>query len=218
MISLGRFCRRLICRPPPVARWGSVIAYAVLALGIPLPIPAGPASDQPYPCMHHRCGCVSPEQCWRNCCCMSLEEKLAWARDNHVTPPHYVLAEARLHGILWEEFCAQTPDETASTCPCCANHSHRCCGTVGCEMLCRSSPSMHDCAKRSGPNRGVILIEALKCHGAGDNWHGLSVSLPPPSEVCPALSDDVIQWISLPSETHLSLSFPPALPPPRSAA
>src|SRR5262245_38087311 len=87
--------------------WFSVALYAVLALGIPLPLDAAPKSGEVYPCMYHRCGCHSAEQCWRDCCCMSMAEKLVWARKNNVTPPDYVLDEAAAQGLLDEESAAK---------------------------------------------------------------------------------------------------------------
>src|SRR5215467_15256496 len=45
--------------------------------------------------------CQSAEQCWQNCCCMTLEERLIWARQNHVRPPNYALAAARAAHIEW---------------------------------------------------------------------------------------------------------------------
>ncbi len=69
---------KLARSPQSAARWIAAIAYTVLALGIPLPVPMGKAGKEAYPCMNHHCGCQSAEQCWRNCCCMTLEERLFW--------------------------------------------------------------------------------------------------------------------------------------------
>ena len=113
-------------------RWGAAIAYLTLSLGIQLPLPAAAKnSAQPYPCMNHPCGCASAEECWRHCCCTTLEERLRWARENHVTPPDYALAEARARGIDWEGFCKVGPEHSSRIChdgeeikPTCCKHSH----------------------------------------------------------------------------------------------
>ncbi len=166
-IAHPKFLLRFFARLPharvshrqSLLRWTAACAYAVLALGIPLPMPVGKASKGLYPCMNHHCGCQSAEQCWRNCCCMTLEERLVWARQNHVRPPEYALAEARAKGIQWamywpgdenqrdtEKFCSEQTQEH----PCC------CCGHCGQKLA----------SAEQQPSAGVILIEALKCHGA----------------------------------------------------
>ncbi len=64
-------------------------ALIVLAgtVGIPLPKYETKDTSRPFPCMHHACGCASAEACWQGCCCMTHEQKLAWAKEHDVTPP-----------------------------------------------------------------------------------------------------------------------------------
>lgn len=69
------------------------ILYLVLAVGIPLPN-AAPQSSERFPCEGCPCGCRTAEQCWANCCCFSMSERLAWAKKNGVTPPAWVVARA----------------------------------------------------------------------------------------------------------------------------
>ena len=90
-------------RPPLMVRFVRVVAlvaYLATATGLPLPHFASaaaeadstaPGSATPYPCMAHRCGCRSAQQCWNACCCMSDVEKLMWAERNGVTPPASLL-------------------------------------------------------------------------------------------------------------------------------
>jgi hypothetical protein len=113
-----------------------------------------------------------------------LEERLIWARENHVTPPDYALAAARAQGIEWAAYWPQQPKVSTA------------CYEV---------------------NRvpGVLLIEALKCHGAGDNWQGLSTSYPPPPIFTFPFSNDAVEWVALPTAAVSSISFPPDVPPPR---
>lgn len=57
-----------------------------------------PVTDVAYPCQHRPCGCMTAAQCWRgDCCCFTLEEKLAWAEANGIEPPQHVrpMVEAR---------------------------------------------------------------------------------------------------------------------------
>src|SRR6185503_19775254 len=89
----------------PIPRWivahqqpllAAVVAMALLAASLGVPVFIEPQRDtsRPFPCMHHRCGCASAAACWHGCCCMSLAQKLAWAKEHGVTPPDYALAQA----------------------------------------------------------------------------------------------------------------------------
>lgn len=46
-----------------------------------------------YPCEDCSCGCASARECWTNCCCHTLPERLAWAIRHGVRPPPYVHTE-----------------------------------------------------------------------------------------------------------------------------
>lgn len=72
----------------------TLAAFLVASVGYPLWSGEGKDLSKPFPCMHRACGCRSAEQCWRGCCCFSNRQKLAWARENKVTPPDYVAAAA----------------------------------------------------------------------------------------------------------------------------
>jgi hypothetical protein len=71
----------------------TLVSHLMLTFGIPLPAPSRkkPTDGVPYPCQSRPCGCVTAEQCWAgDCCCFSIEEKLAWAEANGVEPPEHV--------------------------------------------------------------------------------------------------------------------------------
>jgi hypothetical protein len=209
-LHLRFFARPRYAKPrrrQSLLRWTAVCAYTVLAMGIPLPVPVWKASQELYPCMNHHCGCQSAEQCWRNCCCMTLEERLVWARQNRVRPPEFVLAEARAKGIEWaanwpgsenqqdtQQFCSEQPREHA----CCCGH----CG-------------QKSAAAEQQRSKGIILIEALKCHGVGENWQGLAVSLPPPVAVPYCFPNECVDYVRLHSPQLSSVTYPPDVPPPR---
>jgi hypothetical protein len=217
------------CRMQTASRWTAAIAYSILALGIPIPIPAVKTSAGPFPCMNHRCGCQSAEECWRNCCCMTLEERLIWARENHVRPPDYALAEARAAGIQWamnwpsgdnqqnsREIACAEPQQAHSTCQELPGKCHCCgpkvnaCPCCACE---HSTDQKLTCEERH--SNSVILIEALKCHGVGENWQGLAISLPPPQAVQFNFVGGPVGSTNLTSPQFSSVSFPPDVPPPR---
>jgi hypothetical protein len=68
----------------------SAVLYLAAAGGIPLPAPAGRTAGNaeiPFPCQHHACGCHDADQCWRDCCCFTQRQRLAWAARHHVHLP-----------------------------------------------------------------------------------------------------------------------------------
>ena len=83
--------------------WGWLFRYGVVAItlivhvvstvGFPVraasvaKVDRGPA----FPCQDRPCGCATSEQCWSgDCCCATLEEKLAWADARGIEPPSHV--------------------------------------------------------------------------------------------------------------------------------
>jgi hypothetical protein len=229
-----RICRGIARWRQSATCWAAVGCYAVLALGIPLPMPSAKTAKQPYPCMNHHCGCRSAEECWRHCCCTTLEERLIWARENHVRPPEYALAEARAKGIQWamnwpsdgswrnaideSSAPASTPksdcqSRTTTACETCNQPStpaetHTC-------ACSRCSRCNHRPNVQQSDTAGIIVVEALKCHGVGDNWQGLAISLPPPVAVLLESPMPSAERVTVLSLHFTSPSFPPATPPPR---
>lgn len=65
---------------------------AFLIVGIPLPASKLKSTSEAFPCQNRPCGCNSAAQCWDKCCCHSDEEKIAWANENGVTPPLFLVA------------------------------------------------------------------------------------------------------------------------------
>jgi hypothetical protein len=221
--------RPCITRAQVVSRCTVTLSYLFLALGISVPLPTGKSAGQPYPCMNHRCGCQSAEECWRNCCCMTLEERLIWARENHVIPPDYALAAARAQGIEWAAYWPRDsgqPDSNQAVSFQSSPEQAVCqeqsgsdsdCGSAVCDCprcACQRCAGKTTC-KESRPLSGFLLIAAMKCHGIGDNWQGLSISLSPPAIFRFQSRIDVVEQITLIAQRFSSISFPPAVPPPR---
>src|SRR5713101_8440730 len=71
--------------------WAALALVSFTLSGIGFPLPTENLKDQtvPFPCQDHACGCQSAEQCWRHCCCFSVQERWAWAKTHHVEPPAY---------------------------------------------------------------------------------------------------------------------------------
>lgn len=197
--------------------WIAAVLYATLAFGFSVPAEFLPVSSEVFPCMNHGCGCRSADQCWHDCCCMSLPEKLAWARENKVTPPEFVLAQARAQGLL------EIKSAAASCCCCQAKPATTCCETKAASSCCKSKPAPHSSkstaalAKSKRPAPGISLLAALKCRGAGDAWNGAPISLsPPPTLAAPNFGHLVAEAAEfVPQFTSWAVS--PPTPPPRSA-
>ncbi len=137
----------------------TVAAISACALGIPLNKPASKPSSEPFPCMNCPCGCNTAEVCWRNCCCFSQQEKLAWARDNGVTPPAYVLA------------AANASIKAARQSGCCKNKAkHSCCSSRSKQKCCSSK---RVCSKQRQTGKKtrrstaptILVVHALRCQG-----------------------------------------------------
>lgn len=168
------------------AVWFFLASYLVVATGVPLPVRA-PVSlgTERFPCMHGTCGCRTAEQCWRSCCCMTLSQRLAWAKANGVTPPADILAMAKR--MADDEKSAEpsksgaagTPGVAASCCSqrkaavqaaCCSTkqggHSVGTCTTGHCD-----APELTTDVKEHQASQ-LVLIDALKCRGLAFAWSG----------------------------------------------
>ncbi len=145
--------------------WATIAALIACSVGFPLPASVEKETAVPYPCMNSPCGCKDAEYCWRNCCCHSLQEKLAWARDNGVAPPAYVLAAVE------RPACCKKDVQKNVAKTCCSAHAR----PIGCAsgQVCQKTKSLSKPGTRS---RTVISFEVLNCRG-----HAASFSLLPPS-------------------------------------
>lgn len=117
-----RFPRRL---PRRLFRHAVAVAalFAQLLAATGAPVFARPGTGKagavPFPCQNHPCGCATSEQGWAgDCCCFTLEEKLAWADARGVTPPEHVrpTVEARKLARKSETSCC-AKKSAPSCCP-----------------------------------------------------------------------------------------------------
>jgi hypothetical protein len=147
--------------------WRAAIAlllaanHAIVALGLPMPTPAPELAGGPFPCMNCPCGCRTAEHCWRGCCCHTMTEKLAWAKEHGVTPPDFVREAAEKES----QFAAKLA-EPAPPCPHCRKHE--------------SAIHANGKSEKAPPaRRSVAAIKALECRGLGGGLlSGLTALLP----------------------------------------
>jgi hypothetical protein len=163
------------------------------ATGLPLPA-AAIAKDlsQPFPCMNNPCGCSSAEQCWRSCCCTTLAERLAWAREHGVEPPEYVRE--------------QVVDETADCDPSSSDCPH-----------CKKRHACHERDAKPTGVRWILGIAARRCQGLGPMaFFADTPGLPAAPPLTIDLHRSVVAACAIGSQHPLAVAHPPPSPPPRS--
>jgi hypothetical protein len=109
---------------------------------------------------------MDAESCWRDCCCMSLGEKLAWARQVGVQPPAFVVAAAA------REIIAAKTSQVATS-GCCSAKAKSCCASS--TACCSSKVAAAPMGRQRGV-KTVSFLAAMKCRGLT-----ASVALLPPS-------------------------------------
>jgi len=192
MQLLNRFPKWFIARQRPLVAGLLAICVMAASLGVPVALEPQRDTSRPFPCMHHRCGCGSADACWHGCCCMTLAQKLAWAKEHGVTPPDYALAKAE-----HEEHDAV---DAPRSCGSCSRH--------GCEVA---------VAKRAGSQIGLVLSEDFRrCNGLASLWLTIGHALPPRVETSvPRYQPAPVGWLVESSQSAESLALSPATPPPR---
>lgn len=184
---------------------GLLAALVVTSLGLTVPVPAEKQASEPYPCMHCSCGCANAEMCWRDCCCYTNMQKIAWARKNGVTPPAYVLAAVE------KPSCCQP--KVAS---CCCS-KRKCCEKDAAKaniVLTWRKP--RETNKRKTMSIG--LLQALRCQGLSSSWTLLPPTVLPPLVQFDDAPAGQFEGVVFLDETSLGQLSPPELPPPRNDA
>ena len=118
-----------------MVRWCSVVG---LETGL---------SHERFMCEGCSCGCLSAHECWTNCCCHSLAERLAWAKANGVAVPRDVLETPEAQALL----NAPSADEPVDRCCCCQAEQ---------KDSCRADSEREPAAPSSLPS-----ASALSCKG-----------------------------------------------------
>lgn len=173
---------------------GLVVLLGMCASLVPIPLSSGSTGkkdlSQPFPCQHRSCGCRTAEQCWKRCCCFSNAQKVAWAREQRVTPPDFVVAAAKQ-----EQPVAR-------------------CTPTGCSH-CRK-PSAPAVPRPVKAKRDTVVIALMQqCQGGAWFWNALPWCVPLPPISLPVSTPVVIGWEPLSCEFWDSLVRRPPVPPPR---
>lgn len=222
----------------PLLTWLAILGYGVLALGLPLPTGMGPtgvggldgagviaAKDRSvaFPCMNSPCGCASADQCFRECCCTTVAERLAFARRHRLAAGLIAALEARLLGA--GELAKRKPhgaccasDRAAQNCsesepmsqaPSAAAEE-RCCDAA---VTAQSGDAEPVPAVAEGRVRQVTLRAMLACKGIVTSWLAVGGAPPTPRfEITGLLPPQA--WVELLDVTGLDPLLVPVPPPP----
>ncbi|MBL8818104.1 MAG: hypothetical protein JNL58_18905 [Planctomyces sp.] len=76
-----------------------IVPFPVVLRGVPLEGPAGSSetekeAGEAFPCQDRPCGCRTAKQCWKQCCCFTNAQKIAWAKSRGVQVPDFVVVAA----------------------------------------------------------------------------------------------------------------------------
>ena len=144
--------------------------------------------------------------CWRDCCCYTNEQKIAWARKNGVAPPAYVLA------AIQEPACCQR--KVASCCS-----AKRSC----CEKKASAETSVVLTWRKrteAGKRRlvSIALLQALRCQGLSSSWTLLPPTVMPTLIQLEDAPAGLTEQVMIVDSFHLGQLPPPELPPPQNDA
>jgi len=194
--------------------------YAGMVFGVPLPAAARKSTAEAYPCMFSACGCMSAEQCWKSCCCTTLEQRLAWAAERGITLPGYAERPP-------SRGCQTTPRRERETAPkkaccssapvkksCCEESESKpsCCSTDETEPETPSTKSAAPAPKSAG---FVLGIAAQKCQGLTSLWSAAGQAPVPPAWAAWAPQLDAVGRVVSSALSSISQPSVPALRPPR---
>jgi hypothetical protein len=178
---------------------------------VPIPVSLSPATTHPtFPCEGGHCGCATAQQCWRSCCCHTLEERIAWAKRHGVRPPVELVA----HTISGDRTLTAVGTRRDAT-TCCARHGAH--SRTKSQSVDTESSSL----EVSRPATGwVIMVEAQRCRGnsSPNPEAAFSILGMPPTVTRPEGFERVGNVSPGKPGCYSSCSLPPPTPPPRTLA
>lgn len=190
----------------------TLVSYLLTALHVPLPLPAAPrvAGGPAFPCQDHACGCQSAEQCWAGCCCLTPDERWAWARAHQVEPPSYAERPA---SASWSTTRLRDREQPPASKPCCqqAPTKSTCCSSHAQTQT--SSETKAQAGK--GTVRWTSTIAGLKCRGHSTLWTTTGAAVPAVAPLTWQPWFAPIGCLAWSNEFSDASRFPPASPPPR---
>ena len=157
---------RLARRPLATAVcWCQVAIILVAVVGLPLPIPQFKDVSNPFPCLDRPCGCKTASDCWDHCCCFNDQQKLAWAAENGVEPPRFLVERVRREANPAGAACVAGSAKKPSCCQ-------------------RKPAKSATASSAETEKRFISLLAERTCRGAGPIWGLSSLDWTLPAKVC----------------------------------
>lgn len=193
------------------------VVLGMLCAVVPVPVsstvPEGKDGTRPFPCQQRACGCRSADQCWKQCCCFTNSEKVAWAEAHGVTPPEEVrVAAEKEQG----EHAGKFADRGGAS-GCCAGSGGSCHqAPVKSVAVSVMSRAVRRLVGPPGSGRSaVVLISAHACQGQTWQWLATFWSVDPTAFRVDRVVVPGIFWVALELQHPGQGSREPPVPPPR---
>ncbi|MBP3957983.1 hypothetical protein J8F10_22235 [Gemmata sp. G18] len=179
----------------------ALLAQVVAAAGAPVPTSrARNNRGVPFPCQDHPCGCATSEQCWAgDCCCFTLEQKLAWADTHAIVPPVHVRPMVEARQKVDKACCTKT---TADSC---------------CDRADTTKSACHEHAPPAKASvQWVAGVFAQKCRGEGPGGLlKLELVVVPEQNAATRPAFDPTDSVRESNARVITISLCPPTPPPR---
>ena len=156
---------------------------------------------------------MTADACWRSCCCHTNQQKLAWARENGVTPPDYVVVAAAKEVIV-----AAAKEKTSPIAKSCCSSKGSCCDANSSSAT-KSLPGTK--IERDETTSTLVIVSVQdyqKCRGLASLWMTISHAINTSPLIAPPAKPVAGEWISSAMIDLDSISYEPAAPPPKSLA
>ena len=186
-----------------------LLGVLVEVAGIPVVSVAKKDRSRPYPCQDRPCGCASADECWHHCCCMNNKEKLAWACENSVTPPDFVVAAAEQENDGPTQVCEREEGGKHAVA------EHACCRHKHHDV---AQPDVHDRHAKEGSQPKVRLVLsdlARQCSGLPQIILLFSNALPSVAAAQWRPSEGLLGYVVATSRSCVSPDLAPPVPPPK---
>ena len=187
--GLLRTCRQCV-------RCVTLLAYLLVTSGVSLPqigFDSKQASES-FPCAGRGCGCATAEQCWRQCCCTSLENRLGWANQKKIQPPEWIT-----------HFPGEVPPTLGR------NHSRANCSSEQPVTCAHASQN----ASTSPKTQPMTFVGSLRCKGSAAGWLVTGSDAPLLLPLDLRWDDCFCGKVCVVTFQPRAYLYPPPLPPPK---
>lgn len=180
------------------------------------------ASSSAYPCAGSNCGCIDAGHCWRACCCLSLDQRLAWARRHGVAPPSGAMPA---RGAISSPVAARDLEKGHKPRKCCASGvarvtppARRCCGAARRQSATGKPVDVRSATVVPASNSGVRLaaLEGLnRCRNGALLVVLIERAIAPTSAPFSLIAYDACGWIAPSPNRYTAIVLSPDPRPPR---